>query len=74
MGSEREAVVVCDFSGVFDETRKIFMKHSLANAQKRQLIRHQADILTIMLRSDKYHNFESYIGEDLFEVVSAFFG
>jgi len=65
MGSEREAIVARDFSGEFDETRTIFIKYSIARAQKRELTRNQADILTIMLRSDKYHNFESYIGEDL---------
>jgi hypothetical protein len=53
MGSERESVVTSDFSGEFDETRTIFMKYSIANAQKREITRHQADILTIMLRSDK---------------------
>jgi len=65
MGSEKETFLARDFSGEFDETRTIFIKYSIANTQKQELTRHRADILTIMVRSDKYHNFESYIGEDL---------
>jgi hypothetical protein len=65
MGNERESVVACDFNGGFDETRTMFMKYCITKAQKRELARHQGDILTIMLRSDRYHNFESHIGEDL---------
>jgi hypothetical protein len=64
MGSEREAVVTCHFSGGFDETFKIFMKYWFLNAQKRELTRHQADIVKIMLESDKYRNYVSYIAED----------
>jgi len=72
MGSEKETFLACDFSREFDETRTIFMKYSIANAQKRELTRHQADILTIMLRSEKNHKFESYIGEDMDRSLSVF--
>ena len=64
-GCKREAAVACHFRERCDEAHTISTTYSITNAQKRGLPWQQADVLKIMLRKDKYDNFDSYIGKYL---------